>query len=59
MIMKITAVLFFNQENRSFDQLSNTRIMFTKLKDEIMILIAIMIQHVISEWTSDQKKIEK
>ncbi len=59
MIMKITAVLFFNQENRSFDQLSNTRIMFTKLKDEIMILIAIAIQHVISEWTSDQKKIEK
>ncbi len=33
--------------------------MFAELKDEIMILIAIAIQHVISEWTSDQKKIEK
>ncbi len=59
MIVKITAVSFFNQEDRSLDQLSNTRIMFAELKDEIMILIAIAIQHVISEWTSDQKKIEK
>ncbi len=33
--------------------------MFAELKDEIMILITIAIQHVISEWTSDQKKIEK
>ncbi len=33
--------------------------MFSELKDEIIILIAIAIQHVISEWTSDQKKIEK
>ncbi len=59
MIVKITAVSFFNQEDRSLDQLSNTRIIFAELKDEIMILIAIAIQHVISEWTSDQKKIEK
>ena len=59
MIMKIIAVSFFNQETRSLDQLSNTRIMFSKLKDEIMILISIAIQHVISEWTSDQKKVEK
>ncbi len=33
--------------------------MFAELKDKIMILIAIAIQHVINEWTSDQKKIEK
>ncbi len=59
MIVKITAVSFFNQEDRSLDQLSNTRIMFAELKDEIMILIAITIQHVINEWTSNQKKIEK
>jgi len=49
MIMKITAVSFFNQEDHSLDQLSNMRIMFAELKDEIMILIAIAIQHVISE----------
>jgi len=49
MIVKITAVLFFNQEDRSLDQLLNMRIMFAELKDEIMILIAIAIQHVISE----------
>jgi len=47
--MKITAVSFFNQEDRSLDQLSNMRIMFAELKDEIMILIAIAIQHVISK----------
>jgi len=49
MIVKITAVSFFNQEDRSLDQLSNMKIMFAELKDEIMILIAIAIQHVISE----------
>jgi len=49
MIMKITAVSFFDQKDRSLDQLSNMRIMFAELKDEIMILIAIAIQHVISE----------
>jgi len=47
--MKITAVSFFNQENRSLDQLLNMKIMFAELKDEIMILIVIAIQHVISE----------
>jgi len=47
--MKITAVSFFNQEDFSLDQLSNMKIMFAELKDEIMILIAIAIQHVISE----------
>jgi len=47
--MKITAVSFFNQEDRSLDQLSNMKIMFAELKDEIMILIAIAIQHVISK----------
>ncbi len=59
MIMKITAVSFFDQEDRSLDQLLNMKIMFAELKDEIMILIAIAIQHVISEWTNDQKKIMK
>jgi len=49
MIVKITAVSFFNQEDRSLDQLSNMKIMFAELKDEIMILIVIAIQHVISE----------
>jgi len=49
MIVKIIAVSFFDQEDRSLDQLSNTRIMFAELKDEIVILIAIAIQHVISE----------
>ncbi len=49
MIMKITAVSFFDQEDRSLDQLLNMKIMFAELKDEIMILIAIAIQHVISE----------
>jgi len=49
MIVKITAVSFFNQEDCSLDQLSNMKIMFAELKDEMMILIAIAIQHVISE----------
>jgi len=49
MIVKIIAVSFFNQEDRSLDQLSNMKIMFAELKDEIMILIAIAIQHVINE----------
>jgi len=57
--MKITAVSFFNQEDCNLDQLLNMRIMFAELKDEIMILIAIAIQNVISKWTSNQKKIEK
>jgi len=47
--VKITAISFFNQEDYNFNQLLNTRIMFAELKDEIMILIAIAIQHVISE----------
>jgi hypothetical protein len=59
MIVKIIAISFFNQEDRSLDQLSSMKIMFSELKDEIVILIPIAIQHVICKWTSDQKKIEK
>jgi len=47
--MKIIVISFFNQEDHSLDQLLNTRIMFSELKDEIMILISITIQYVINK----------